>query len=218
MVNFHFVGVILLWSMLVLLTTCLPPLVPWLFPGLLHSTSGLRGPWLLLSSTLPLLHQGPSILRLCRAPSSLRHCLGQSAMSLPWSSTPLASPCPLISLTQALPSFWLHFGPLLHQLRHGPPNRCFHRGHARLWLSLGPPDLRCLFLLVSTWVSTSQWLCLPLHSIWKGSSLCPYPLKGFTLRSESFKGLKGVGNQTTVSIWWPWLFSLQSVGLQTVPY
>ncbi len=33
----------------------------------------------------------------------------------------------------------------------------------------------------------------------KGSSLCPNPFKGFTLRSENFEGLKGVGDQTTVS-------------------
>ncbi len=38
-----------------------------------------------------------------------------------------------------------------------------------------------------------------LRSIRKGSSLCTNPFKGFTLRSESFEGLKGVGDQTTVS-------------------
>ncbi len=37
-----------------------------------------------------------------------------------------------------------------------------------------------------------------LCSIRKGSSLCPNPFKGFTLWSESFEGLKGVGEQTTV--------------------
>ncbi len=40
---------------------------------------------------------------------------------------------------------------------------------------------------------------LTLLSIRKGSSLCPNPFKGFTLRNESFKGLKGVGDQTAVS-------------------
>ncbi len=29
--------------------------------------------------------------------------------------------------------------------------------------------------------------------------ICPNPFKGFTIRSESFEGLKGVGDQTTVS-------------------
>ncbi len=51
------------------------------------------------------------------------------------------------------------------------------------------------------------WICrskitkleLALCSIRKVSSLCPNPFKGFTLRSESVEGLKGVGDQTTVS-------------------
>ncbi len=38
-----------------------------------------------------------------------------------------------------------------------------------------------------------------LCSIRKGSSLCPNPFIGFTLWSESFEWLKGVGDQTTVS-------------------
>jgi len=41
---------------------------------------------------------------------------------------------------------------------------------------------------------------LALHSIRKGSSLCPNPFKGFTLRSESFKGMKGVGGSKMVNI------------------
>ncbi len=38
-----------------------------------------------------------------------------------------------------------------------------------------------------------------LRSNRKGSSLCHNPFKGFTLLSESFEGLKGVGDQTTLS-------------------
>ncbi len=46
--------------------------------------------------------------------------------------------------------------------------------------------------------------CLPtfwstLRFIRKGSSICPNPFKGFTLRSEGFEGLKGVGDQTTAT-------------------
>ncbi len=44
-----------------------------------------------------------------------------------------------------------------------------------------------------------QTCTLTLRSIRKGSPLCPNPFKGFTLWSESFEGLKGVGDQTAVS-------------------
>jgi len=37
-----------------------------------------------------------------------------------------------------------------------------------------------------------------LRSIRKGSSLCPNPLKGFSLRCENFEGMKGVGVKKTV--------------------
>ncbi len=51
------------------------------------------------------------------------------------------------------------------------------------------------------WICRSKFtkLELALRSIRKVSSLCPNPFKGFTLRSESVEGLKGVGDQTTVS-------------------
>ncbi len=49
------------------------------------------------------------------------------------------------------------------------------------------------------WIKNVSHIRLSLHSIRKGSSLCPNPFKGVTLRSESFKGFKGVGDQTTVS-------------------
>ncbi len=51
-------------------------------------------------------------------------------------------------------------------------------------------------------VQTCDWIIhwFSLRSIEKGSSLCPNPFKGFTLRSESFEGLKGVGHQMTVSL------------------
>ncbi len=91
MVNFHFVGVILLWSMLVLLPTCLPPLVPWLFPGLLHSTSGLRA---LGSSLAP--------RSLCS--TRVRRSSDSAGLPRPSGTALVSLPC----LCHDLPLHWLH--------------------------------------------------------------------------------------------------------------
>ncbi len=91
MVNFHFVGVILLWSMLVLLPTCLPPLVPWLFPGLLHSTSGLRA---LGSSLAP--------RSLCS--TRVRRSSDSAGLPRPSGTALVSLPC----LCHDLPLPWLH--------------------------------------------------------------------------------------------------------------
>ncbi len=56
-------------------------------------------------------------------------------------------------------------------------------------------DIYCLNLLKKT-----IWkIRFSLRSIRKGSSLGPNPFKGDNIRSESFEGMKGVGDQTTVS-------------------
>ncbi len=47
--------------------------------------------------------------------------------------------------------------------------------------------------------SFEQVIVFTLRSNRKGSSLCHNPFKGFTLLSESFEGLKGVWDQTTLS-------------------
>ncbi len=64
-------------------------------------------------------------------------------------------------------------------------------------------DWKCLSLLASPTdlvTPITFWQRLTLRSIRKGSSLCLNPFRGFTLWSESFEGLKGVGDQTTVSL------------------
>ncbi len=50
-----------------------------------------------------------------------------------------------------------------------------------------------------SWIPSSLNPYVSPCSIRKALSLCPDPFKGVTLRSESFRGFKGVGDQTTIS-------------------
>ncbi len=89
-----------------------------------------------------------------------------------------------------------------HQNKHVPT----HKYHTLILIAPLPNSWTCYATHATPplWVGTpliGDWLevCFALRSIRKSSSLCPNPFKGFTLWSESFEGLKGVGDQTTVS-------------------
>ncbi len=118
------------------------------------------------------------------------------------------------SMFQFLPISSIFAQPLK---RSGPT---FHRPQSTSWSTLCEGDvLQCVRQMVVTpdtdWFSDQfcsvyigpvpngtlnlRGFPLTLCSIWKGSFLCPNPYKGFTLRSEIFEGMKGVGDQTTLS-------------------